>query len=66
MLSAFGFGWSALSGVFCLSVRASSLHTSQTRLRKHRVISLIHTILEEAKVKVSQDPELVAALVDAI
>ena len=36
------------------------------RLRKHRVISLIHTILEEAKVKVGQDPELVAALVDAI
>jgi len=36
------------------------------QLRKHRVISLIHTILEEAKVKVGQDPELVAALVDAI
>ena len=36
------------------------------RLRKHRVISPIHTILEEAKVKVGQDPELVAALVDAI
>jgi len=35
-------------------------------LRKHRVISLIHTILEETKVKVGQDPELVAALVDAI
>ncbi|CAE7702686.1 SECA1 [Symbiodinium pilosum] len=34
-------------------------------LRKHRAISLVNTILEEAKAKVSQDPELVAEIVAA-